>query len=141
MVVKKRKQKASKAAKRAAKPATKRKAASRKTAARKAAAGRPARRKGLHQVSARKRVQVFRDLDEVLAKHAVSGTISELHLTPDAAAPLRVGAAPMDAGMPDVGAPEGAGPDGKCPPGQIPKVVCKRNDQGEVNCVERCMLV
>jgi hypothetical protein len=108
--------------------------ASRKAAGRKRAAPKARATRRLHKISKTTRTTVFRDLQKVLDKHRVDGSISEIHLSSSTAAappppPPPAGsmarAAPMPAPAP-------------CPPNQILKVVCRRNSKGEMHCTEEC---
>ena len=65
-------------------------------------------------VSKTRQLQLLRDLNKVIKKHALSGTVAELHIKSMATAD-------------------------QCPPGQALREVCKKLPDGTVVCEMKCM--
>jgi hypothetical protein len=71
--------------------------------------------KALHKVSAKKRATVFRQINRVLKKHGIAGTVAAMHFESAALEP--------------------------CPPDTIRRVVCRRQPSGTIKCEELCVPV
>jgi hypothetical protein len=65
-------------------------------------------------VSKTRQLQLLRDLNKVIKRHALSGTVAELHIKS-----MAIG--------------------GECPPGQALREVCKKLPDGTVVCEMKCM--